>query len=81
MDDWDAHDGHWTPRALRHRDLIGRRDTFLMEIDRRAPWADMDLATIEAAFAQAKTAADDGDDLARQADEILRRRLPAGMVA
>jgi len=60
------------------RDLTGRRDAFLMEIDRRARWAGMDLATIEAAFAEARTAAADGDDLARQADEILRRRLPAG---
>jgi N-acyl-L-homoserine lactone synthetase len=55
------------------RDLTGRRDAFLIEIDPEAPWARLPLPVIEAAF---QSAARDGlqdGDLAERAGELLQR--------
>ena len=63
------------------RDLNGRKDCFLMEIDADAPWAGMALSVIEAVFAEVAATLTDPADVARRADEILRRRLEIGEVA
>jgi N-acyl-L-homoserine lactone synthetase len=58
------------------RDLTGRRDVFLMEVDASAPWADLPLPVIEAAFKQASEDVADERELAAAADECLRRAKP-----
>jgi N-acyl-L-homoserine lactone synthetase len=55
------------------RDLTGRRDVFLMEVDAGAPWVDLPLPVIEAAFKQAAENGADEHELAAAADERLRR--------
>jgi len=55
------------------RDLTGRRDPFLMEIDPDAPWAGLPLSIIETAYRDAAKAAANGDQLAGMADEHLRQ--------
>ena len=62
------------------RELTGRRDQFLMEIDPNAPWAGLPLPTIETAFREAAATAVDDEQLAGRADEQLRRAA-LGLVA
>jgi N-acyl-L-homoserine lactone synthetase len=63
------------------RDLTGRDDRFLMQIDAEAPWASLALPVIEAAFAEAAAAASDDAHMAQGADRILRAKLDLGKVA
>lgn len=63
------------------RDLTGRRDVFMMEIDPAAPWAHLSLTVIEAAFAEAAQQASDRHELTAAADALLRHRLELGQVA
>jgi len=62
------------------RDLTERRDLFLMEIDATAPWAQLPLPVIEAAFKAAAVATADGAELAAIADQHLRH-INLGRVA
>jgi N-acyl-L-homoserine lactone synthetase len=55
------------------RDLTGRHDQVLVELDPEAPWADLPLPIIEAAFKAAGTSALDGAAQAALADQRLRR--------
>lgn len=63
------------------RDLTGRRDIFLMEIDADAPWASAPLPVIEAAYARETPFAVDFEDLAARADRRLRREVRVGLGA
>ena len=63
------------------RDLTGRRDTFLMEINADAHWADLPLTTIAAAYADAAALATDFDDLAARTDLRLKRLRTMSQVA
>lgn len=63
------------------RDLTGRRDAFLMEIDASASWAGLPLPVIEAAFKQAAEAGAGEPDLPAAADELLRRLAGLDRVA
>jgi hypothetical protein len=47
-----------------------------MEVDASAPWADLPLPVIEAAFKQASEDVADERELAAAADERLRRAKP-----
>jgi N-acyl-L-homoserine lactone synthetase len=63
------------------RDITGRRDAILMEIDANAPWARLPLPTIEAAFARAAADGASEDSLAAKAHDELCRLLDLGAVA
>ena len=63
------------------RALTGRRDTFLMEIDAAAEWADLPLTKIETAYADVASLARDFEDLAARADLRLRRLRSMNQVA
>ena len=70
-----------TEEAAQLRDLTGRRDVFLMEIDPDAPWASAPLPLIEAAYAREAPLATDVEDLAARADRRLRREAQIGLGA
>jgi hypothetical protein len=63
------------------RDLTGRRDVFLMEIDPHAPWATAPLPVIEAAYVREAAHAADFEDLAARADRRLRNEIQVGLDA
>jgi N-acyl-L-homoserine lactone synthetase len=63
------------------RELTGRRDALLLEIDPAAPWADLPLATIEAAYVAAAAATQDGAEVATLAGTWLQSRRALGQVA
>lgn len=63
------------------RDLTGRRDAFLMEIDPAAPWARLPLQVIEAAFADAARDCPDHGEVAARAANALSRRFTSHKVA
>ena len=63
------------------RGLTGLRGAVLMEVDPAAPWADLPLATIEAAYAAAAAASLDSNEVAMLADNWLRSRRAIGEVA
>lgn len=63
------------------RDLTGRRDVFLMEIDPDAPWATAPLPVIEAAYVREAAHAANFEDLAARADRRLRDEIPVGLDA
>lgn len=63
------------------RELTGRRDQFLMEIDPQAPWSALPLPVIEAAYVQAASTSDSQSDLTAKADEQLRRHMQRSAVA
>jgi N-acyl-L-homoserine lactone synthetase len=63
------------------RNLTGRRDVFLMEVDAEAAWADLPLKTTERAYADAAILATDFEDLAQRADLRLRRLMAINQVA
>jgi N-acyl-L-homoserine lactone synthetase len=62
------------------RDLTGRRDQFLVELDPEAPWADLPLPIIEAAFKEATANAPDDAEMGPTVEERLQR-IALGKVA
>ncbi|HYG27702.1 MAG TPA: acyl-homoserine-lactone synthase [Caulobacteraceae bacterium] len=71
-----------TQEEVEHaRELTGRRDLFLMEVDPAAPWSELPLPVIEGAFRTAAAEAEDYAALARLADQLLRASLSGGRAA
>jgi N-acyl-L-homoserine lactone synthetase len=62
------------------RELTGRRDHLLLEIDPTAPWAPLPLPTIEAAHRSAAERGFGGAEIAVIADETLRRTAVGELV-
>lgn len=63
------------------RDLTGRRDEFLMEIDAEAAWADLPLTTIEGVYSETAALATDFDDLVARTELRLKRLRASSQVA
>jgi N-acyl-L-homoserine lactone synthetase len=63
------------------RELTGRKDRFLMEVDPGAVWTDLPLTTIESAYADAAVLATSLEDQAARADLRLRRLHTIDQVA
>jgi hypothetical protein len=63
------------------RELTGRRDQFLMEVDAGAAWSDLPLTTIEGAYADTAALATSFDDLAARTDLRLKRLHATSQVA